>query len=50
VWKARYPDGSDWSVVALITIRQDKIAKLVTYFAQDFDPPEWRAQWIELME
>lgn len=50
VWKARYPDGSDWWVVMLITMRDGKMAKQVAYFAEVFSPPAWRAQWAELMD
>jgi ketosteroid isomerase-like protein len=50
VWKARYPDGSHWWVVVLITMRDDKIAKMVAYFAEVFSPPDWRARWVEPMD
>ena len=48
--KSRYPDGSDWWIIGLITMRDGKMAKQVTYFAPAFPPPEWRAQWVELMD
>lgn len=47
VVKSRYPDGSEWWIVALNTMRGERIAKQVTYFAPVFSPPEWRAQWVE---
>ena len=49
ILKSRYPDGSDWWVIALITMRGDKMAKQVSYFAPAFAPPDWRARWVELM-
>lgn len=47
VWKARYPDGSRWWIVSLITMREDKISKFASYFAEEFAPPEWRSAWAE---
>jgi hypothetical protein len=48
ILKSHYPDGSRWWVVVMITMRGDKIARSVTYFAPEFPPPEWRSSWVEL--
>jgi hypothetical protein len=48
VQKARYPDGSDWHIVQIVEFQQDRIARVQSYFAPDFPPPEWRAQWVEV--
>ncbi len=51
VWlRTRYPDGSDWYVVSVVTVRGDKLAKAVTFFAESFSPPDWRAGWVESIE
>lgn len=43
VLRVRYPDQSLWWAIDLYELRDGKIARSRTYFAQDFDPPEWRA-------
>jgi hypothetical protein len=50
IFKLHYPDGSVWWVLWFLTIRDDKIAKEIDFFAPEFAPPEWRAQWVETME
>jgi limonene-1,2-epoxide hydrolase len=45
-----YPDGKTWHFVALITLREGKIWREVDYFAESFDPPAWRAQYVERTE
>lgn len=47
ITKSRYPDGSEWWVINLVEIRDGRVAKLTAYFAPMFDPPAWRAQWVE---
>jgi hypothetical protein len=44
---AHYPDGSVWHAVTLYQMRQGRIYREITYWAEPFDPPEWRAQWVE---
>ncbi|HZD42281.1 MAG TPA: nuclear transport factor 2 family protein [Terriglobales bacterium] len=48
--KTRYPDGSDWYINEFLTFRDGKIVKQVMYFAPVYEAPEWRSQWVELME
>ena len=43
VLRVQYPDGSMWWGVNLYELRDGLIARSRTYFAPDFDPPEWRA-------
>lgn len=47
VQKVRYPDGTDWHVVQIIEFRDDKVAKVQSSFAADFEAPEWRAKWVD---
>lgn len=49
VVKIHYPDGSDWWLVGFFTMRGDKIAHMVVYWAPVFPPPEWRAGLAELL-
>jgi hypothetical protein len=46
----KYPDGSTWFVVSIITLKDDKVFRDTTYFAPPFDAPEWRAELVERME
>jgi ketosteroid isomerase-like protein len=48
--RTRYPDGSDWYVISVVTLRDGKIAKQVAFFAPCYAAPEWRAQWVESMD
>lgn len=50
VIKLRYPDGSTWYMVTLLELRDGLIAKATSFFAPLFEPPEWRREWIELMD
>ena len=44
-----YPDGSRWWVVAIVELRDGKVYRAEIYFAPDFDPPEWRRPFVELI-
>ncbi len=44
----RYPDGGLWHSVAICTVREGLVVEEVAYFAEPFDPPEWRANLVEL--
>jgi ketosteroid isomerase-like protein len=50
VARSRYPDGSDWYVISLLTFRDGRIAKNVSFFAPCYEAPEWRAPWVEPLE
>lgn len=47
ILKSRYPDGSVWWIIHFTEFSGGKISKSTVYFAPVFDPPEWRAQWVE---
>lgn len=49
VAKLHYPDGTAWYMIGFCTIRDDKIARQVAYFAPEFPAPEWRIPWVERM-
>jgi ketosteroid isomerase-like protein len=42
-----YSDGSTYQGVSIFEFRDGKIAKETDYFAQPFEAPSWRAQWVE---
>jgi len=44
-----YPDGTRWWVVSILSVKDDKIAQSETYFAPEFEPPEWRKGMAEII-
>ena len=44
-----YADGSRYLGVSVIELRDGKVARETDYFAQPFQAPQWRAQWIQRM-
>jgi hypothetical protein len=47
VSRGRYPDGTDWFIVTIVQIRDQKVWRAETYFAQTFEPPAWRSRFVE---
>ena len=46
-----YGDGTPVSIVAILETGADgKITRETDYFANPFEAPEWRRQWVEQME
>jgi SnoaL-like domain len=43
-----YPDGVTWHAVALLVVRDGRIWRETSYYAEPFPAPDWRAQWVEL--
>jgi hypothetical protein len=41
----RYDNGPRAFGLAIHELRGDKIARETVYYAEGFEPPEWRAQW-----
>jgi hypothetical protein len=48
--RARYPNGSNWHVASMYQLRHGRVYREITYWAEPFDPPAWRAQWVEPIE
>ena len=46
-WQFRYPDGRLWATVILLELRDGKIWKETQYWAEPFEAPDWRVQWVE---
>ena len=44
-----YPDGSRYQGVSVVQVHDGKLVKEVDYFAQPFEAPQWRAQWVKRM-
>ena len=47
VIRVRYPDGTWWWAVNLFEVRDGRITRSRTYFAPDFEAPDWRAPYRE---
>lgn len=47
VLKIRYSDGSEWWMVTLFEVMDDLLYRQTSFFAEPFEAPEWRAQWVE---
>ena len=45
-----YGDGIPVSYVGVGEIRDGKVARMTEYFANPFEPPAWRADFVERME
>lgn len=46
-WRMLYPDGRPYIVVILIELRDSKVCRETLYWAEPFDPPAWRAPFVE---
>jgi hypothetical protein len=40
-------DGQPVHTVSIMEFREDKVVRETLYFADPFEAPEWRAEWIE---
>jgi hypothetical protein len=45
-----YGDGQIFNVVLIIELRDGKMFRDTRYYAEPYDAPEWRAQWVERMD
>ena len=43
-------DGTPMNVVSIMQIRDGKIVHERNYYGEPWEPPAWRAQWVEPME
>jgi len=48
-WRMSYPDGREWFTITLIEVREGKIWRETQYWAEPFDAPEWRGEFVERM-
>ena len=42
-----YPEGITTHLVAILELHDGRVVRATHYFADPFDPPEWRADWVE---
>lgn len=43
-------DGRPVNVVSIMEFKEGKIAHETHYYADPFEPPEWRSQWVERIQ
>ncbi|MDH3605885.1 MAG: hypothetical protein OER12_02700 [Acidimicrobiia bacterium] len=46
--KGVWPDGKTYNLVAILEFRDGLVWRETQYFAEPFDPPEWRAAFVEV--
>jgi hypothetical protein len=46
-WRITYPDGRLYWSIVLLELRDGKVYCETSYWAEPFDPPPWRAQWVQ---
>ncbi len=49
-WVNVYPGGSEWYVVDIVELRDGRVQRETVYWAQPFDAPDWRRQWVERLQ
>jgi ketosteroid isomerase-like protein len=51
LWVTEYVisyDGTPVNTVSIMEFLDDKVTRETLYFADPFDPPEWRSEWVEV--
>ena len=43
-------DGTPMHAVNIMEFRDDKVAHETIYFGEPWEPPAWRAKWVELVD
>ena len=44
---SRYPDGTDYHMVAILELRDGKLSRETDYFGPTYPAPAWRQEWVE---
>ena len=53
IWVTEYIityDGRPVNIVNIMEFKDGKVARETLYFADPFEPPEWRSQWVEIIK
>ncbi len=46
--EVEYPNGDMYHVVSILHLQDGLIDRETVYFAEPFEPPPWRRQWVEI--
>ena len=49
-WRMTYPDGKTWFTVTLLELLEGAIWRETTYWAEPFDAPQWRRDFVERLQ
>lgn len=49
VLKALYPPASTWYPTSIVRLKDNLVWRATTFFAEAFEAPAWRSQWVEPM-
>jgi hypothetical protein len=44
--RAHYADGATNLIVTIVELKHGKVHRQRTYFAEPFEPPDWRDRWV----
>ena len=44
--RAGYADGATNLIVTIVELKDGKVHRQRTYFAEPFEPPDWRGRWV----
>jgi hypothetical protein len=47
-WMNLYPGDREYFVIDIIQLRDGRVYRETTYWAEPFEAPEWRRRWVEL--
>ena len=47
ILRTRYSDGTNWWVINIHEFREGLLTRVITYFAPDFEAPDWRGPYRE---
>ena len=50
VGTVRYSNGETWQMIAIVELRDGKVAKTTSWYAAPFEAPEWRTPYVERFE
>jgi hypothetical protein len=46
----RYNEANPFNAVSIMELRDGKVVRERIYYGEPWEPPAWRAQWVEPME
>src|ERR671937_1072312 len=47
-WSVTYPDGRSYLCIDLMELRDGKVWRETVYWAEPFEAPDWRREWVRL--
>ena len=47
-WSVEYPDGRSYLCIDLMELRDGKVWRETVYWAEPFEAPDWRREWVRM--